>query len=336
MDDDLSLDYRPRLRHCTLVERSDTNEVTVIVGMDYFNIDIVDGSFEAFYRVKSLFDGRHTIANIHEKTKTPVESIKAIVQSFRELGLFRRETPTDTIKSSEFIDRVKASCDMWRKQIGYHNLFRELELGQADKRVFLGLLQETYHYVNSAENHISNAIDHCDDNRWKGILSDYLAEESDHGHYYVDTMQNLGVPANQVRDAHPIIGTMSLVNAIREFARQDTLAYFACTSLFEANPSDFAVSKKAFLEIANQYGITEQQVAPILEHMAIDVDAGHVSLLEQALEGIHTIDTERAHHIVNCIHDLKHSFDQYHDQILSYYSDISNYVPRLKVDYFSL
>jgi hypothetical protein len=36
------------------------------------------------------------------------------------------------------------------------------------------------------------------------------------------------------------------------------------------------------------------------------------------------------------MHDLKHSFDQYNDNIIVYYSDVSNYIPRLKVDYFSL
>ena len=55
-----------------------------------------------------------------------------------------------------------------------------------------------------------------------------------------------------------------------------------------------------------------------------------------ALAGQEFIDAREAHHAVNCMHDLKHAYDQLHDQVLQYYSDISNYIPRLRVDYFSL
>lgn len=73
----------------------------------------------------------------------------------------------------------------------------------------------------------------------------------------------------------------------------------------------------------------------MIKHMMIDVAAGHKGLLEEALEGRESVDAEQAHRAVNYLHDLKHSFDQQHDEILKYYGDF-NYIPRLKVDYFSL
>ncbi len=57
---------------------------------------------------------------------------------------------------------------------------------------------------------------------------------------------------------------------------------------------------------------------------------------EEALRGRACVPAAQAHRAVNNLHDLKHSFDQYHFGIIGYYSDISNYIPRLKVDYFSL
>ena len=48
------------------------------------------------------------------------------------------------------------------------------------REVFLGLVLETYHYINSASRHISTAIAHCTDPAWTRLLSEYLSEEYDH------------------------------------------------------------------------------------------------------------------------------------------------------------
>jgi hypothetical protein len=73
-----------------------------------------------------------------------------------------------------------------------------------------------------------------------------------------------------------------------------------------------------------------------LTHLEKDIEMGHTSLIEQALSDVEDVRIDEVNYAINCVHDLKHSFDQFHDQILQYYSDISNYIPRLKVDYFSL
>jgi hypothetical protein len=139
-----------------------------------------------------------------------------------------------------------------------------------------------------------------------------------------------------VIDAHPIIGTMSLVNMLCDIARRDTLAYLCCTVLFEARGEDMGDAADELRAIAEGYGYPANAVDPLIAHMGIDVEAGHVGLLAEALESRTSIPADQAHRAVNALHDLKHSFDQFHDQVVQYYSDIANYLPRLRVDYFSL
>lgn len=121
-----------------------------------------------------------------------------------------------------------------------------------------------------------------------------------------------------------------------DIGRSSTLAYFACTSLFEANKSDFQPARQKLEKVAMGYGVAPDSIAQIISHMEADISMGHKGLLQEALHDKTLIDSDEAHYAVNCLHDLKHSFDQFHDQILQYYNDISNYIPRLKVDYFSL
>jgi hypothetical protein len=95
-------------------------------------------------------------------------------------------------------------------------------------------------------------------------------------------------------------------------------------------------SRRGIATIAEAYDINVQAFAPAIRHLRADIAAGHASLLDIALADVKAIESERLHRIVNMLHDLKHAYDQLHDGILQYYSDISNYIPRLQVDYFSL
>ncbi len=328
--------YIPRLRHCTLLAGEENEPITMIVGKSYFQISTITGGRDRFLKVKSLFDGRNTIKEIADKTAVPIEDISEIVSGFKDIGILRSEIPIEMIKTYEFIAKVTDSCDMWQKQIGFHRLFSLLDNESCRKEVFIGWLLETYHYVKSASKHIAVAISNCKNEEWRELLVSYFTEEYDHSGLYLESLIKMGLAKEDVINAHPIIGTMSLINMLCEIGRQSSLSYIACTSLFEAKKNDFESAKKKFLEISKIYGFDLDVVNPIIEHMRMDVAAGHTSLLSEALSEYNVIDAKEAHYAVNCVHDLKHAFDQFHDQIIQYYSDVSNYVPRLKVDYFSL
>lgn len=150
------------------------------------------------------------------------------------------------------------------------------------------------------------------------------------------SLVNMGVPEDRVLNAHPIIGTWSLANNFAQIARADTLGYIACTKLFEARGPETLEGADQLEELAVKYGFPEGSLEPLAGHVRADVEADHVGLLEEALEGRDCVDAESAHRAVNHLHDLKHSYDQWADGIALYYSDIANYIPRLKVDYFSL
>ncbi|HEU4964388.1 MAG TPA: hypothetical protein VFV52_11145 [Bacilli bacterium] len=326
----------PRLRHCTFVIREANEPIIMVIGQDYFEINEEFGSREKFLEVKRYFDGRHSIKTISEVTGVAEDDVREIVEAFAELGVLRMEEPLEKIPTDVFLKRIQDSCIMWGRQIGYHRLYGGLERGEYRKEVFLGLILETYHYVKSATKHISVALAHCTNPVWQKILTEYLQDEHDHEKLFENALVQMGMPLEWVQNSHPIIGTMSLTNMLCEIGKASTFAYMACTNLFEAREEDFENASGAFEQMARQYGYDESVIASVIEHMAGDIEAGHKSLLAQALEETPFVDADLAHLTVNFLHDLKHSYDQFHDQILDYYSDISNYIPRLKVDYFSL
>lgn len=326
----------PRLRHCTFVIRNDMESIFLVFGSDYYEVAKKEGDYKKFMALKRYMDGRHTIQQIADNTGVAVEDVVEIVESLKELGLFRKEEPITQIDKDVFVNAVKEISVMWSRQVGYHRLYAALERSEFPKEVFIGLMIETYHYVASAPKHIANAIAHCRDKHLEKILVEYFLEEYNHAGLILASLERLGVSREAVLKANPGIGTTSLISMLCDIGRASTLAYIACTALFEARKDDFEPAKESMQKICRNFGFDADAVAPMLEHMRGDIEADHKGLLEEALEPATYIDAKEAHMIVNYVHDLKHAFDQYHDSIISYYDDIASYIPRLYVDYFSL
>jgi pyrroloquinoline quinone (PQQ) biosynthesis protein C len=262
--------------------------------------------------------------------------VDAAVAALGACGLLRRETPLATVPAAELRPKLKATLAMWRRQIGYHKLFEGLVQGRVRVEVLQGLFIETYHVVRLAAQHIATAVAAAEDPRLRAMLSAYLADELGHEGMLLETCVNLGCRRGDVVAAHPTVGTLSLINMLCDLGRRDTLAYVAGTTLFEALPEDEREGEESVAELVRHYGVPAAAFGPALRHLQMDARAGHASLLDHALDGAADLPAERVHGIVNMLHDLKHAYDLHHDQILHYYGDISNYIPRPKVDYFSL
>lgn len=333
----LDLAYQPQLRHCTFFMPKNGGPTLMIVGSQHFEIEQQGADLQTFLNFKRYLDGRHSIAEISSITGLDVDDVLGIVTGFAEQGLLREEVAElERIPVPDFVAQITESTGMWAEQIGYHRLWSGLANQDYRKEVFLGLILETYHYINSAARHISTAIAHCTDEHWRKLLSEYLTEEYDHAKLARQSLVNMGVPEEQVTGAHPLIGTWSLVNNLCQIAREDTLGYLACTKLFEARGVESVEGANELQELAVAYGYPERCLEPLVSHVVEDVEAEHTGLLEEALEGRESVSADRAHTAVNNLHDLKHSYDQYSENIIYYYSDVANYIPRLKVDYFSL
>ncbi|KVM83977.1 iron-containing redox enzyme family protein [Burkholderia stagnalis] len=326
---------RPRLRHCTLVALAG-ERLAMIVGDERFELEQVQGTRDAFLRMKRYLDGRHTLEDIAQRSDVSYGSVRTIVGQLGELGLLRRERPAATIAVADFLERVDRSTRMWRAQIGYHRLFGMLERGEASRDLIAGLLLETYHFVRLAPRHVGAAIAHCREQATAELLCGYLADEYAHHGLIAASVEKLGIPREQIRDAHPVIGTLSLVNMLCEVGRASSLGYLCCLKLIEASPDEEAGARGAWREIARTAGLDADVFDGLMRHMRIDVGAGHAGLLEQALARTQHVPADAAHVAINHMHDVKHAFDQFHDQVIQYYTDMSNYVPRLKVDFFSL
>jgi pyrroloquinoline quinone (PQQ) biosynthesis protein C len=330
-----NLDY-PRLRHCTMIGDPTGTTLTLVVGAEHFTLDVEEGSVKNFLTIKRYFDGRHSISEIAEISCLSEADIRSVVATFDSMGLLRTAPFDSEIEVFQYINQIDETARMWSRQIGYHRLFRDMNTNVLPRDVFIGFLIETWQYVRMTPIHVNSAIRACSNPRWRSILESYLEEETGHDKLLEQGLSALGVFSKEINSAHPIIGTRSLINMLSEIGSRNTLSYLTCTSLFEASAIDADDAEADFRRLAVTYDVSEKVINPFIRHLRIDIAAGHQNLLATALQDCRALTIENANIAINDMHDVKHAFDQHHDQIIQYYADISNYIPRVKVDWFSL
>lgn len=331
----MHIEFKPRLRHCTLIDDPGTSKTILVVGSSYFELERQTGTRAEFLKLKSLLDGRRSINEISALTGVSVESVRSIVSMFHEAGLLQERTAIDQIAVEEFKLRVEQSSLMWRRQIGLHTLFGGLTEKLYRREVFVGLLVETYHYVKALPRTLKRVASHMTDGALRDCVEQYADEEMDHFLMYEEALRRLDSVGDYIDEAHPTIGTLSLLRNFESIGLRNELGLVCCLQLIEARQTEMESAESHLVQIARNYGMVET-VQPYIEHMKADVGMGHADLLSRALRSKRFIDAPTAHEAVNDMHDLKHAFDGFHHGIIEYYADVSNYIPRPRVDFFAL
>ena len=326
---------KPRLRHCTIVSDPEESHITLVVGRNHLRLEQAEGTRDEFFNLKSFFDGHHSIDQISRLTGISCNDVIDVASTLEVAGLLQQRQLSSDIDIGEFLNIVEDSSIMWRRQIGLHRLFGELDSRLLRKEVFLGLLLETYHYVRLLSPMLIQVAQEWKESLFKSVVINYAQEEMDHHLDYQVVLDTVPRLKDRVANSHPTVGTLSLIRNFESIGRRSPLSLVCCLQLIEARSFEGEDAENHLLQIASRYEL-EELVVPFVHHMRADLDLAHSSLLAEALADVDKLPAEIVHEAVNDMHDLKHCFDEFHDVIIKYYSDISNYIPRPRVDFFAL
>jgi hypothetical protein len=326
---------RPRLRHCTMIAEPEQPYITLVVGKKHFRLELLQGGLQSFFHLKSYFDGRHTIRDISKATGVSERDIIEVADAFDSAGLLQLRTNAAEIPVDDFLRSVEDTSIMWRRQIDLHGLFGRLEAGLCRREVFIGLLLETYHYVRLLSPTLLRVAKDWDNSLIRQTVIEYATEEMEHYRAYEAALDAIDRLSGHVASSYPTIGTLSLIRNFESIGMRSGLSLVCCLQLIEARAFEADDAEDHLLRIARKYDL-EKVVEVFIAHMRSDLGLMHANLLTTSLRDISTVAENAAHEAVNDMHDIKHCFDEFHDSIVKYYEDVSNYIPRPQVDYFAL
>lgn len=326
----------PRLKHCTFIAQQCGRPTLAVVGGRYFEVELKKGEVDLLFRSRRFFDGAHSVEDAAQKMGISTENVLSLLNEYRQAGFLREPENRLSIPTLEFLERIERVSDSWTAQLGYHKLFQWLEAGRGGSQLFLGLLIETYHYVAAASLHIASAIRHAESDACRHLFSEYLAEEYDHARLLLESLERMGMPSNRIRASIPSPGTQALTNLLIRIGEKSSLEYCAAMSFVEARSQHASGALESVRRMTLNYGFPADSCEPLLSHMTADLELGHQGLLSQMLAGQKQVEKKEADQVVNTLHELKHGFDLFHDQVLSYYTGPSNCIPRTTLDFSSI
>ncbi|WP_437820127.1 iron-containing redox enzyme family protein [Sorangium sp. So ce1078] len=289
-----------------------------------------------FLEMRSHCTGHNTVSQIAEKSGLGPEKVAHMVASLAEAGVLRPSYRYFSELSQDEIRRVLfAACRIWSEQLAETSIALDIRSGLVARRVVLGWLLETYHYIKAFPGAIQHAAAHAS-GELRGLLERYAAEERGHELYVARTLEAAGLTRAEIESSIPLVSTRLIDLLMRDLFTDQPIAALLVAAIVEADEigdEDLRTFREA---TARHYGLGADALAPLQEHMKIDARLGHAEL---AARHAHLVVIEREdelHDLVNKLHDLKHAFDVQKLEIKEYYSRPGNYFPRQFVDFFAI
>ena len=155
-------------------------------------------------------------------------------------------------------------------------------------------------------------------------FAEHYAQEWDHGAFFIEALETVGVAKSQVAHAEPALATSAVLNHMRRCARVDPLSYAVCSGFLESTGDD-RVAGDTFLNLLNQhYGDARDTAAPLQRHLKLDEDYGHNGLLEETCADFGDLSAQRASAALDAGYRLVEVLLYWSDAIVELYTDVDH------------
>jgi pyrroloquinoline quinone (PQQ) biosynthesis protein C len=246
--------------------------------------------------------------------------------------LYRLEDIPKTLTGLDFHARFSSILTSWLSEAFAHPFWERMMSGKGSARLFTGWLIELYHYTKNANRHMPLSCSRSHEKPIKQLRAKHYAEEWNHYHYFMKSLKALNFNEAQIADSVPLPMTLALSNFMRQAAREDILAYSICSAVLEGTTTDRGTYNPYYEKSAQLYGVPQAAVAPIYQHLDLDVQYQHSDLFKEILETVPEMSAERASVVLDYGHQLVEHIWLWTDNIEKYYQIESNPMPRLPFD----
>src|SRR5260370_4958344 len=145
---------------------------------------------------------------------------------------------------------------------------------------------------------------HAQEQQIKQLRAKPYAEEWNASHYLMKSLKELGFTERQIADSVPLPMTLALSNFMRQAARRDILAYSICSAVLEGTTIERKTYNPYYEKSAELYGVPKSAVAPIYQHLDLDVQYQHSDLFHDILQHVPEMSADRASTVLDYGHQL--------------------------------
>lgn len=236
-------------------------------------------SAEIFATVGHKLNGLSNLAELaKEADVSPAELNEILIVLAKDGVLVNTTAPCEESSPDKFLEYFFSLCRFWSKEIFAQLFWKTLLSGCASRSLVLGWGIEFYHYVESANEHMSAAVAYCrNDSLTRQWLAKHYSQEYNHSSIFLEGLVESGLDRQQTCAAPPLPSTRALINYLKELAISDTIAYMGTFAIVQSPGTREEFNQSYNLLIA-QYPFASSLFNSFRNHAALDIELGHQEL----------------------------------------------------------
>jgi pyrroloquinoline quinone (PQQ) biosynthesis protein C len=296
-------------------------------------VELGEREYDWYQKIAAWLPTKRGVADLSQELGMDEAKVPKFIDTLAKSGLlYRVDDAPKTMTGLEFHARFASLLNGWLSEAFDHPFWDRMMNGKGSARLFTGWLIELYHYTKNANRHMPLSCAHAHDKPIKQLRAKHYAEEWNHFHYFMKSLKHLGFTEPEIAQSVPLPMTLALSNFMRQAARQDILAYSICSAVLEGTTTDRRTYNPYYEKSAELYGVPKEAVAPIYQHLDLDVQYQHSDLFREILQHVPEMSAERVTTVLNYGHQLVEHIWLWTDNIEKYYEVESNPVPRRPFD----
>jgi thiaminase len=296
-------------------------------------VELGEREFDWYQKVASWLPGVRGLAELSRELGMDEARVPRFIDALAKSGLlYRIDELPKMLTGLEFHARFSSVLSSWLSEAFSHPFWDRMMSGKGSARLFTGWLIELYHYTKNAHRHMPLSCAHAQEKPIKQLRAKHYAEEWNHYHYFMKSLKELGFTERQIAESVPLPMTLALSNFMRQAARNDVLAYSICSAVLEGTTTDRKTYNPYYEKSAELYGVPKSAIAPIYQHLDLDVQYQHSDLFHDILQHVPEMSAHRASTVLDYGHQLVEHIWLWTDNIERYYQIESNPLPRRMFD----
>ena len=293
---------------------------------DDISLEVGDWSYEldgasrrSLATIVAYADGTRSVAEL-ESLAGGAADLFPLITVLRDEEVMREDwSHGSVIAPSDFTRVCRDLFPHWKRRIFEKQLWTGMAAGTLARRLFVGWVIESYHFIEGANLRLPYAVAFCFEKDARDAFAHHYGEEYDHGQFYLRALDVLGIDQAVAESLPPLTATTAVLNHMRWCARLDPLAYAVCSGFLESTGEDREAGRR-FLNLLDQHFATDTSVTgPLLEHLQLDEDYGHNGLLEDTCKFFGPLTLDRASAALDAGLRLVETLEYWSDSITTVY-----------------
>lgn len=253
------------------------------------------------YQLKKIMlsmDGTTSAEELAKESDYSKVDFNSLLESLNSLGAIEMLQGNDilTIEPQDFAKICRDVFPKWKNDVFTLDFWHKLTSGELSISSFAGWMLENFHFIEGATKRLSLVTATSNKNRKiRELFSQHFIEEYNHQLFFLKALQRLGFSKAQVLNHTPLPSTQAIITHMRESARNDTIAYAACSAFLESTGGDRKNGMLFYDSLTKHYDKEQKGIIkPLVDHAFLDEEYGHNDWLEKVCSCISVLDKERA------------------------------------------